>query len=164
MTEIQQKERLRFIQSVKDKCPRAHSQVKSSRGLHTKRLAVIRRARRKAIKQSKTRFYPGVPCRHGHLDAWYSLPNQDGAVCVKCRQQNLLNCCGIPLATRPQPSACELCGKSPTSRRAFHRDYDHDTGTFRGWLCVGCNTGLGKLGDNIEGLERAIDYLRGAPD
>ncbi len=161
-TQIQQEERLRLIQSVKDKCPRDHSQVKSSRGLHTKRLAVIRRARRKAIKQSKTRFYPGVPCRHGHLGAWYCLPNQEGAVCVTCRQQNLLNCRGIPLATRPEPSACELCGKSSTSERAFHRDYDHDTRAFRGWLCAGCNIGLGMLGDSIEGLERAIAYLRKA--
>lgn len=131
---------------------------------NAKRLDVIRRARRKAIKQGKTRFYPSVPCRHGHLGAWYSLPNQDGAVCVKCRQQNLLNWCGLPPPTRPEPSACELCGKPSTSERAFHPDYDHDTGAFRGWLCVGCNTGLGKLGDNIEGLERAIDYLRRAPD
>ena len=35
-------------------------------------------------------------------------------------------------------------------------DHDHDTGEFRGWLCNNCNTGLGAMGDTIEGLERAI--------
>lgn len=122
----------------------------------------IRAARRNAIKRGKIRFHPGVPCRHGHLGAWYSLPNQDGAVCVKCRQQNLLNWRGLPPPTRPEPSACELCGKFTTPEKAFHPDYDHDTRTFRGWLCTGCNTGIGKLGDNVEGLGRAIEYLRKA--
>ena len=40
-------------------------------------------------------------------------------------------------------------------------DHDHDTGEFRGWLCNNCNTGLGAMGDTIEGLERAIKYLKG---
>lgn len=51
---------------------------------------------------------------------------------------------------------CELCGKVGK----VHWDHDHETGKFRGWLCVSCNTGLGKLGDSIEGLERALAYLR----
>jgi len=38
-------------------------------------------------------------------------------------------------------------------------DHDHDTGKFRGWLCRNCNQGIGKLGDNIEGLTRAVKYL-----
>jgi hypothetical protein len=29
-------------------------------------------------------------------------------------------------------------------------------------LCSECNTGIGKLGDNILGLERALSYLRSA--
>lgn len=38
-------------------------------------------------------------------------------------------------------------------------DHDHETGAGRGWLCSTCNSGLGKLGDTIEGLQRAIVYL-----
>ena len=30
----------------------------------------------------------------------------------------------------------------------------------RGLLCYGCNTGLGALGDDIEGLEVALQYLK----
>jgi hypothetical protein len=38
-------------------------------------------------------------------------------------------------------------------------DHDRVTGKFRGWLCQECNSGLGKLGDDIAGLRRAIAYL-----
>ena len=40
-------------------------------------------------------------------------------------------------------------------------DHDHETGELRGWLCDYCNRGIGALGDDIEGLEEAIKYLRG---
>jgi hypothetical protein len=64
---------------------------------------------------------------------------------------------GIPEPTRPAPAGCELCGRAA----ALHRDHCHETGAFRGWLCCTCNTAIGKLGDNAQGLERALDYLRG---
>jgi len=51
--------------------------------------------------------------------------------------------------------SCQICGK--TDQLAI--DHDHLTGKVRGRLCVGCNTGLGKLGDSVEGLQKAIDYL-----
>lgn len=38
-------------------------------------------------------------------------------------------------------------------------DHDPETHTFRGWLCQNCNTGIGKLGDNLEGLLEAVRYL-----
>jgi hypothetical protein len=50
---------------------------------------------------------------------------------------------------------CQLCGRET----ALNYDHDHNTGAFRGWLCVTCNSGLGKLGDDVAGLKRAIKYL-----
>ena len=40
-------------------------------------------------------------------------------------------------------------------------DIDHDplTGKVRGLLCSRHNTGLGKLGDSIDGLKEALQYL-----
>lgn len=69
---------------------------------------------------------------------------------------------GIPAAARPMPERCEnqYCGK-PLNGRA-HLDHDHKTKKFRGWLCAGCNLGLGCLGDSIESLESALTYLRKA--
>lgn len=68
---------------------------------------------------------------------------------------------GYPVPTREMPPTCELCSAAPRTR-ALHLDHDHVTGKFRGWLCAKCNTGIGKLGDNVEGLRRAIAYLERA--
>ena len=60
-----------------------------------------------------------------------------------------------------QKGLCALCEtsdpKGPTSK--FVVDHCHITGKIRGLLCNHCNTGLGKLGDSIESLNKAIRYL-----
>ncbi len=67
---------------------------------------------------------------------------------------------GLPVPTRPEPILCEICGQTSNGRGKLHLDHDHVTGKFRGWLCHNCNTGLGKLGDSMRGLETALIYLR----
>jgi hypothetical protein len=67
---------------------------------------------------------------------------------------------GLPEATRPAPTLCECCGGAPNGRGTLHLDHDHGTNLFRGWLCHSCNVGMGCLGDSIEGVERALYYLR----
>ena len=57
-----------------------------------------------------------------------------------------------------QSGVCALCS-SPPKKRKLAVDHCHETGRIRGLLCSNCNTGLGKMGDNIAGLERAILYL-----
>ena len=57
--------------------------------------------------------------------------------------------------SRPIPSACECCGRA--AKLAL--DHCHSTGKFRGWLCQACNTGIGKLGDTMDGLRTAMKYL-----
>lgn len=58
---------------------------------------------------------------------------------------------------------CALCERdlSVCTLRGIHVDHDHATGAIRGVLCTRCNTGLGALGDNVEGLRRALAYLEG---
>lgn len=60
--------------------------------------------------------------------------------------------------------SCDLCGEFHDGTRGrgdfIVQDHDHETGTMRGRLCIGCNTALGRLGDSIAGLERALAYLR----
>lgn len=56
-----------------------------------------------------------------------------------------------------QGGICACCLK-PTDKLVV--DHLHGTHHIRGLLCNSCNTGIGKLGDNIEGLERALDYLK----
>lgn len=38
-------------------------------------------------------------------------------------------------------------------------DHDHVTGAVRGLLCGRCNTGIGMLGDTLEGAQGAVRYL-----
>lgn len=41
-------------------------------------------------------------------------------------------------------------------------DHDHETGKVRGVLCRGCNGALGKFGDTVAGVRRALAYLERA--
>ena len=63
---------------------------------------------------------------------------------------------------------CPICGrresecKGEGSKRAssWVIDHCHETDVFRGWLCHKCNRGIGAFGDNVEGLQKAINYLK----
>jgi len=70
---------------------------------------------------------------------------------------------GIPFPPYEAPSVCECCGGPPIPTHALAVDHCHRTGKFRGWLCQRCNTGIGMLGDTIEGLMLAVKYLSPAP-
>lgn len=64
-----------------------------------------------------------------------------------------------------QDGQCAICfrdiscgvGQGPG---AGHVDHDHATGAVRGFLCAGCNLGLGQFGDDPERLADAAIYLR----
>lgn len=58
-----------------------------------------------------------------------------------------------------QGGGCKLCGFHPEHKRLCV-DHDHVTGRIRGLLCHSCNVALGLLRDNVETLQRAIEYLR----
>lgn len=55
-----------------------------------------------------------------------------------------------------QGGRCALCDEIP---KVLVVDHCHETGVIRGMLCIRCNLGLGRFGDNVEGLKRAIAYL-----
>jgi hypothetical protein len=56
----------------------------------------------------------------------------------------------------PPGTPCQCCGRVPA---LLMLDHDHRTELFRGWLCGTCNSGLGFLGDNAEGMRQALMYL-----
>ena len=58
-----------------------------------------------------------------------------------------------------EPGVCDLCGRESEKLQV---DHDHITGDVRGALCGRCNTALGLLGDDEEGVMRALTYLRTA--
>ena len=58
---------------------------------------------------------------------------------------------------------CEICGihKDDTGKISLGYDHCHSTMEFRGVLCNRCNRALGLLGDTIESVEKALNYLKG---
>lgn len=66
---------------------------------------------------------------------------------------------------RPQDKAvfvCPICEKRSIVgvNANIVADHDHNTGKGREWICDSCNTGLGRFKDDIEILEKVIDYLK----
>lgn len=62
---------------------------------------------------------------------------------------------------------CRICGSegfviSKNGKAKLAIDHDHLTGKVRGLLCHNCNRALGLLKDDINILQRAIEYLKGA--
>jgi hypothetical protein len=55
-----------------------------------------------------------------------------------------------------RPEVCECCEKK--HKKTLCLDHDHETGEFNGWLCDDCNVGIGRLGDTIDGLMKAVKY------
>ena len=69
-------------------------------------------------------------------------------------------------ALKVQEGACEICKTIlpdlftyENRRRGYAIDHNHETGEFRGILCLECNTLLGMAGDNSKILKSAIKYL-----
>lgn len=62
-----------------------------------------------------------------------------------------------------QNECCAICDKKPSDRK-LSVDHDHSTRKVRGLLCRKCNTGIGMLGDNKYGIERALSYFLNLED
>lgn len=61
------------------------------------------------------------------------------------------------LETQNGKCAICRCGAPP---QGFDLDHDHSSGRVRGFLCRKCNMALGLMGDDINRLAAAADYLR----
>jgi len=62
-------------------------------------------------------------------------------------------CCAVCREELPDLMAYE------NRRRMYAIDHNHETGDFRGILCLNCNTLLGMAKDSVKVLQRAIEYL-----
>lgn len=82
--------------------------------------------------------------------------NPEGQLAIQARMRK------HPQPTRKRPEHCECCGGPPNGSGHLHLDHCHESGVFRGWLCASCNLGIGNLGDDLDGVEKAASYLRRA--
>lgn len=59
-----------------------------------------------------------------------------------------------------QKHSCKICGvHEKECNRSLCVDHCHTTGKIRGLLCDTCNRGLGLLREDVEVLQKAIEYL-----
>ena len=58
--------------------------------------------------------------------------------------------------TKPIGTPCECCGRNDVQ---LSLDHCHLTGKYRGFLCQQCNVSIGGLGDTLESIEMARQYL-----
>jgi Recombination endonuclease VII len=61
---------------------------------------------------------------------------------------------------KAQNNRCAICSALFSDKLIPNLDHDHETGKWRGMLCIMCNTGLGYFGDDTNKLRKAIEYLR----
>lgn len=72
----------------------------------------------------------------------------------------------------PKDYICPICLKNEEACRGLGGkkagtwcvDHNHITGEFRGWLCHSCNRTIGNFHDDVDKMQRAIDYLKGNSD
>lgn len=59
-----------------------------------------------------------------------------------------------------QNNACGICGIDKPMGLGWHVDHCHETGKVRGILCQKCNQALGLLNENINTMEKMIEYTK----
>jgi len=63
------------------------------------------------------------------------------------------------LYVAPKETLCGVCNKPASSGNSIVFDHCHVNNVFRGYCCNSCNRSIGVLGDNVDGLLRALNYL-----
>lgn len=81
-----------------------------------------------------------------------------------CRKYDLRTRWGLTLEQYDelwleQGGVCAICWDPSPEGRNLAIDHDHSTKVIRGLLCDSCNHALGFFKDNIENMQKAIDYL-----
>ena len=81
----------------------------------------------------------------------------------KRRERHLISAFGIDSSKYEsllvfQGGVCAIC-KGKNNGKAFHVDHSHATGKVRGLLCSPCNMAIGRIGENIQVLQKAMSYI-----
>ncbi len=140
-----------------------------------------------ASKAGFTKFFTGKPCKKSHISqqflangvccecnrlrsAAYYAANKAAIGIQKHDYARRRRLAGIDAersrarrirqqserAGRPRPAVCDVCHEK-RSKICF--DHDHETGSFRGWLCDRCNRILGSARDDPTLLLKLSRYL-----
>lgn len=85
------------------------------------------------------------------------------AACLTCKGKAARKSAGIRGAHGETGAGkpCDICDTMMTERgkTRYALDHNHKTGAVRGWLCLGCNAGLGSFKESPKKLRLAAAYL-----
>lgn len=105
-------------------------------------------------------------CRIVYMADWRAkqTPEQREKKYLQDRKSQLQQKYGISQADydtllASQDGKCAICDGTDLSGRRLSVDHDHASGAVRGLLCHPCNVAIGLLKDDVQVLERAIEYL-----
>lgn len=121
-------------------------------------------ARERSRGYWKKRYAADPQAQHERVQRWRDEnPSKSKVMWVRRK--------GIPITVGEyeqmiddQDGRCAICSSPPKDARGLRTpsvDHDHNTMAVRGLLCRNCNVGLGLLGDDLDSLLRAVEYLRG---
>ena len=107
--------------------------------------------------QKSTKYCPRCKTEKSRNDFYRYSQDSSGLqpYCKECGKQHSREVTRIRKTAPPKPDNCQCCGK--LDPKLF---LDHADNKFRGWLCNACNAGIGSLGDNLNGVTKAIIYLQ----
>jgi hypothetical protein len=148
-------------------------------------LSLFNNTRAEAKKFKAGRYYTGKPCVRGHFSErltstgscceckrenkkdrkdWLVYPESARRRKKTYRLTHVEQLrtaarrrAGLPEPTRPEPPACEVCGRPRGKTLCI--DHDHETGVFRGWLCQQCNMAAGLVKESPDTLRKLASYL-----
>lgn len=86
--------------------------------------------------------------------------NKDGYLDWMYKRKYGINLAIYNTMLEQQNGTCAVCSGLCVTGRRLAVDHCHETGEVRGLLCSACNKALGLFKDNVELMNKAIDYLR----
>lgn len=114
--------------------------------------------------ESTQHKYCSIECRQKwHYDRWRSNGGKRDP--KKSRSYWLNHYYGITIEEyekifKKQNYCCEICGIKQIKAKNFHVDHCHKTLKIRSILCNKCNAALGLVNEDINILEKIINYLK----
>lgn len=149
------------------KCRRVHPEAKARKQIERSNYREIQNKRRGVRRLDADYRRAEMNKNIQYYQAKIGTPEGAALVAVKQRANKLQIKFGMTLQDYDemliaQNGCCACCGgtRSPfIGGDKLAVDHVHGTRLVRGLLCNTCNSGIGKLGDTLEGVRKAVLYL-----
>lgn len=131
------------------------------RDCERQRSARYQHENREAVRETARRWYRANKKKHAERTARVYRRNPEASFDRHLRRKYGITLNDYNAILAAQGGGCALCGKKQsTEKLRLAVDHDHETGNVRGILCHHCNRAIGALGDSVDGIQRALDYLK----